>query len=146
MAATTLNTMSSNKYSKENKEGRTQKTFFLYPLSFIMKEMFYQKPLNSLPHISYSAKVGHLHMTRSITGKRDWSCYVALDKSLTKYGPGPNPDWCLFLWIKFYWNTVTPINVHTNYDCFVLQWQNWRVLRDHMNYLLLENIYYLAFY
>ena len=54
--------------------------------------MFYQKSLNSLPHISYSAKVGHLCMTRSITGKRDWSCYVALDKGLTNYGPGANPD------------------------------------------------------
>lgn len=92
MAAATSSTVASNKYSKENKEGRTQNTFFLYPLSFIMKKMFYQKSLNSLPHISYSAKVGHLCMTRSITGKRDWSCYVALDKGLTNYGPGANPD------------------------------------------------------
>ena len=120
---------------KTRREGL--KTLFSYTLSLLLwKKCFFRNLFNSLPHISYSAKVGHLRITRSITGIKDWSRFVALDKGLTNYGPRPNPDWCLFLWIKFYWNTGTPIHIHTAYGCFVLQWQNCSTMGCERSYEL----------
>ena len=131
---------------KTRREGL--KTLFSYTLSLLLwKKCFFRNLFNSLPHISYSAKVGHLRMTRSITGIKDWSCFVALDKGLTNYGPGPNPDWCLFLWIKFYWNTAIHNPFTYILTTVVLYYSGktggwWEIIWTAKP----QNIYYLAFY
>ena len=32
--------------------------------------------------------------------------------------------------IKFYWNTATPVLLHTVHGCFYLQWQNWVIMAE----------------
>ena len=41
----------------------------------------------------------------------------------------PNPVYCLFLWIKFYWPIGTPLCKCIVYDCFLATWQSWVVLQ-----------------
>ena len=54
--------------------------------------MLYQKPLNWLPLTSYSAEVGDLPMTRSITGKKGWSYYDCLRPGVDKVWSWAKPS------------------------------------------------------
>lgn len=53
-----------------------------------------------------------------------------IKQSSANYRPQISSSPSLFLQIKFYWNTVIFIHLHTLSIPFTLQWQNWGVVTD----------------